>query len=297
MSQANPPHLVPPPRRRPRRILFGVALSVMVAFALTALLHTLLAAPEYHIDATRLALTQADVGSQFTLVDEGAAPLAQRSLNLLPYQRQVVSSRSREFMANSALSAEGRQQIGDWERQYSYPVTNPPAIMGPFVAEHTGVFEISSRALSFRTEDAARQEYHCCHYEDRDLNFDDYRTFPVHLGDEADGWTGISKSITTVGSSAPQMPTDPAYQERTWVIHWRHGPVVAEVTLWGAHDIALADALHLAGIVDARITLALQAHASAKGGLHAQAVMARSSAGSGALRVADHRAYRDLHWN
>ena len=260
MSHTNPPQPLLSPRRRPRRILPGVALSVLVALGLTVLLHTLLAPPEYHIDAGQLVLTQADVGSQFTQTDEGAAPLAQWTLNVLPYQQQVVSSRSRDFMANSALSAEGRQQIGDWERQYSFPVTNPPAIMGPFVAEHTGVFEISSRALSFRTEDAARQEYHCCHYVDEDLNFDDYRTFPVHLGDEGDGWTGISKSITTIGSSAPQMPTNPAYQERAWGIHWRHGPVVTTVAVWGAHDITLADALRLAGIVDGRITQALQAH-------------------------------------
>jgi hypothetical protein len=169
--------------------------------------------------------------------------------------------------------------------------------MGPFVAEHTGVFDISSRALSFQTEDAARQEYHCCHYEDRDLNFDDYRTFPVHLGDEGDGWTGISKSITAVGSSVPQMPTNPAYQERTWVIHWRHGPVVAQITIWGAHDTIRDDALRFAEIVDARITQALQTRASAKEGLRGQAVVAWPCAGGGALRVADHRAYCGLHWD
>lgn len=282
---------------RLRRILPGVALSALVAFGLTLLLHNLLTPPQYHIDAGQLGLTQADVGSQFTKVAESGASPAQQTISPLPYQQQLVSGRLREFMANRVLSAQGRQQIGAWESQYGFQPTNPPLIMGPFVAEHSGIFDVYSVVLSFRTEDAARQEYHCCHYVDEDLNFDDYHTVPIHLGDEADGWTGIRKSLKVAGSTATQMPTDPAYQERTYAIHWRHGPIVTNVAVWGAHDVTLDDALHIAEKVDAHITQALQTQTSAKEGLHAEDVVAGSPAGDCPLCVADHRAYRGLHRN
>ena len=280
-------------KRRLRGILSGVALSVLVAFGLALLLHNLLVAPQYNIDAEQLLLTQADLGSQFTQMGEGNVGPTQHTVSPLPYQRQMIAGRLREFMANSVLSARGQQEIGDWERKYGLQLTNPPTIAGPFVADHTGVLEIDSVVRSFQTEAAARQEYHCCHYVDRDLNFDDYHTVPVHLGDEADGWTGIRKSITVVGSSAPPMPTNPAYQERGFAIHWRHGPIVTAVAVWGAHDVTLDDALHIAAKVDAHITQALQT--SAKESLHGQEVVARSFAGSGALRIADHRAHRGLY--
>ena len=280
-------------KRRLHRMLPGVALSVLVAFGLTLLIHNLLAAPQYHIDAEQLVLTQADVGSQFTKVAESGVSPAQHAISPLPYQQQIVSGRLREYMANSVLSPQGRQQIGNWESQYGFQPANPPLIMGPFVAEHTGIFDVYSVVLSFRTEDAARQEYHCCHYVDEDLNFDDYHTIPVHLGDESDGWTGIRKSLTIAGSSAPKMPTDPAYQERTYAIHWRHGPIVTNVAVWGAHDVMLDDALRIAAKVDAHITQALRS--GMKEGFHAQDVVAGPFTGGGALHVADHRAYRGLH--
>lgn len=283
------------PKRRLRRILPGVALSVLVAFGLTLLIHNLLTPPQYHIDAGQLVLTQTDIGSQFTLVRDGGASPAQDTFRPLPYQQQIVSGKLHEFMANSVLSPQGRQEIGEWESQYGFQPTNPPLIMGPFVAEHTGIFDIYSVVLSFRTEDAARQEYHCCHYVDRDLNFDDYHTVPVHLGDKSDGWTGIRKSLKVAGSTATQMPTDPAYQERTYAIHWRHGPIVTNVAVWGAHDVTLAEALHIAEKVDTHITQALQTQTSAKEGSHAEDVVAGTPAGDCPLCVADHRAYRGLH--
>jgi hypothetical protein len=281
------------PKRRLRQILPGVALSVLVAFGLTLLIHNLLTAPQYHIDAEELLLTSADVGPLFTQAGEGSVGPTQSTVSPLPYQQQMIAGRLREFMANSVLSPQGRQQIGDWESKYGFQPTSPPTIMGPFVAEHNGIFDVISVVRSFQTVDAAGQEYHCCHYVDRDLNFDDYHTVPVHLGDESDGWTGISKSLTIVGSNAPKMPTDPAYQERGYDIHWRHGPIVTTVAVWGAHDVTLAEAMHIAEKVDAHITQALQT--SAKESSHAEDPVAGSPAGDSSLCVADHRAYRGLH--
>lgn len=275
-------------------VLPGVTLSVLVAVGLALLIHNWLAVPLYRIDANQLLLTQTDVGPQFMQTEEGNVGPTQHSVAPLPYQQQMLAGKVREFMANSVLSAQGQQEIGDWESRYGFPPTNPPTIMGPFVADHSGAFNIISVVRSFQTEDSARQEYHCCHYVDQELNFDDFHTVSVHLGDEADGWTGIRKSVSGPGIS-PNMPTDTNYQERGYSIHWRHGPIVTNVAVWGAHDLALTDALDIAKRVDSHIVQAL--HTTAKEGFHANNLVDGSYSCSSALRIADCRPYANLHRN
>ncbi|MFI5274596.1 MAG: hypothetical protein ACHQ4H_16310 [Ktedonobacterales bacterium] len=267
---------------------------MLVAVGLALLIHNWQAMPTYRIDAEQLLLTQTDVGPQFKETGEGNVGPAQQTHTPLPYQQQMISGRLREFMANSVLSTQGRQEIGAWEQQYGFAPTNPPTIMGPFVADHTGVLDVVSVVRSFQTEDAARQEYHCCHYVDLNLNFDESHTVPIHLGDEADGWTGISKSLSGP-SISPAMPTSSAYQERGYSIHWRHGSIVTNVAVWGAHDVTLDDALRIAQRVDAHIVQALQVNT--KEGLHANSVVDGSYSGGSALCAADRRTHPGFHRN
>ncbi len=241
------------PKTPPRKVLLGISLSVVVAAAIALLLRAGLAGPSYTIDPASVALTSDDVGSQFSVVSTGPVPPAQHTIEPLPYQREYVGGQVRTFVSASVLSPEGTREINEWSQRYGGPVTSPPTVMGPFVADHKGVFEIFDVERSFKTADAARQEYHCCQYVGRDQSFSDSQTLAIRLGDEADGWTGINKPLTGPTIS-PSMPTDAAYQERGYSLHWRRGPIVSTLAVWGSHDITLGDALALGRIIDRRIT-------------------------------------------
>ncbi|MBF6591669.1 MAG: hypothetical protein IVW57_14245, partial [Ktedonobacterales bacterium] len=143
---------------------------------------------------------------------------------------------------------QGEAEIDNWQLANGYQPTHPPTIFGPFVADHTGAFEITSAEQSYHTTDSAKADYHCCTFNIAD-NFAGFRTLPIQLGDEATAWTGIRNS-----------PTDPGedYEELTFNISWRHGPVISTVWLFGAHNITFDQAVAFARLVDQRITQALQ---------------------------------------
>jgi hypothetical protein len=275
-------------------------LAVLVAAILVFTAHLLLAQPTYSIDPGTILLSQTDVGSQFRLLSTGGVGPAQSTVKPLPYQQQMIAGLVRTFYSAQVLDPAAVKEIDDWEQQYGVLTTDPPIVMGPFVAEHHGIFQIYSVERSFQTADAAWHEYHCCTYVGRDESFDDYHTLvvPTHLGDESRAWTGISKSLQGPTIS-PAMPTTDSYQERTYSIHWRHGPIDSIIAVWGSHDITLAQALQFARIVDQHIEQAIQQY-STDGGPHAPHTIAFPSrvedvlASNTSLWVADRRADADL---
>ncbi|HEX6122180.1 MAG TPA: hypothetical protein VFY89_03415, partial [Ktedonobacterales bacterium] len=193
-----------------RRVIPRVALAILAAAAITALLLKVFGvygvfSPRYSVNPLSVLLTSGDVGSRYTLMGTGAVAPAQQTGNPLPYQQQYIGGLARLYIANSVLSTAGQQEIDSWEQQYGFNPTTPPTIMGPFVADHGGIFSINNVERSFQTTDAAWHEYHCCHYVGRDQSFDDYHSFEVQgLGDEANGWTGIRKAVTGQGITMPQ---------------------------------------------------------------------------------------------
>lgn len=236
-------------KRRWLGIALGVTASVLIAVVIAAVVHQMLpeGAPTYALDADRLALAPADMGSQFTLVGDANAGPTQMTLRPLPYQQQLFEGRLHYFVVSSALSSEGQAEIASWQQPRGFTPTNPPTIFGPFVDEHTGIFEITSVELSYRTADAAHQDYRCCTFDFAD-NYAGYHTIPIQLGDEANAWGGIRDS-----------PTNPPeeYEEQVFYIRWRHGPIVSTLWIEGAHDITFDQAVELAHVVDQRIAAAL----------------------------------------
>jgi hypothetical protein len=239
----------------------GIALSVIVAALLASLINARLHAPPepvYSIDPRPLALTLTDVGSQFALLGDSGLGPTQRTAAPLPYQQLFVGGTLHFFMSKTVLSPQGTKEIADWERaNTNFKPTDPPTILGSFVADHTGIFEINDAEQSYHTTASARQDFHCCHYA-RENNFDDYHTIPVQLGDEADAFTGYLIDAQNVADD---------YLQREYAIHWRHGPIVSSISILGAHDITFAQVLQLAQIVDQRIAHALKS--PAKGDLDA----------------------------
>lgn len=283
-----------------RRVALGVTLAVLVAAVLAFAVQRFRAEPTYALDPSTLLLSQADVGSQFVLLNTGGVGPAQQTVQPLPYQQQYIGGLVRTFYGVQVLDPATVKVLEDWSQQYGVPITDPPQVMGPFVSEHHGIFQIYSVVRSFQTVDAAWHEYHCCNYVGRADSFDDYHALsvPTHLGDESSAWTGIKKRLQGPGIS-PSMPTTDAYQERTYSVYWRHGPIVSIIAIWGSHDIALAQALQLAQIVDQHIGQALQPY-STHGGSHASHTHAAPPwvevlvASDAALWAVDHRADADL---
>lgn len=268
-------------KRRWLGIALGITASVLIAGVIAAVVHQLLppGASTYALDADRLALAPADVGSQFTLVVDANAKPTQMTLRPLPYQQQLFEGRLHYFLVNSALSPQGRAEIASWEQPRGFTPTDPPAIFGPFVTEHTGIFEVTSVELSYRTADAAHKDYTCCTFNFAN-NYAGYHTIPVQLGEEANAWGGIRDS-----------PTNPPreYEEQVFYIHWRHGPIVSTCWIDGAHDITFDQAVELAHIVDQRIAAALQG--TSKGAFHASdtSLVAILGTASSAICSADRR--------
>src|SRR5487761_2321424 len=240
----------------PRVTVLGLASGA--AFTLIAVLtYALWFNPSmYDIQPDAALLTNGDVGSSYTQTGTGSVGSAQLSISPLPYQQKMLGGRIRVFTAISELAPAGQKEIVDWLQRYNIPFASRPTAMGPFVADHQGIFEIYDVVRSFQTIDAAKQEYHCCTY-DRSSSFTGYRTLQVHLGDEADAWTGIKRppSGPSISAAIPQIDL---YQERGYVVHWRTGPVVSTIAIWGAHSITLSDALRLASIANSRIMAAIK---------------------------------------
>lgn len=291
--------------RRPhsvRTIVLGVIASILVAAVGAAILRVWLAAPTYDLDPKSLLLTQADVPASLMLDATGGVGPAQDTVSPLPYQQQMIGGLIRIYFARSVESPAGLKEINGWISKYGVPISNPPVIKGPFVTDHSGIFELDEVVRSFQTVDAARQEYHCCSYPGRATNFTDYRTLTVQLGDEADAWTGIQRPLSGP-SISPAMPQDSKYEELGFSLHWRHGPVVTTLSIWGAHDITLDQALELARITDARIVQAMrQQHGTEANnatvdthhvGWQMDGVSAYALPPS-SLRAADRRTYHDF---
>ncbi len=191
-------------------------------------------------------LSQADVGSQFTMLIDSIAGPTQRSPFELPYQHDFVGGHFRYFMTNAALDPTGKAQITNWEEAHNFPITSPYiTIMGPFVSTHTGVFVINSQVLRYSNADSAAADYHCCKAVGNQNNFTDYQTPNVKIGDESQAFSGIERYV-----AAP----NPQDCMQLYAIHWRRGDFVSFLSVLGAHDIQLSDAMRLAQIVDQRIT-------------------------------------------
>jgi hypothetical protein len=238
------------------RVVIGVAISALVAIGIAVLVHVVLFPPEpkYSIDASSVALTASDVGSGLTLVSDGDAGPSQRPREPLPYQQQFHSGTDRYFMTQSALVAPGKTEIETYQQAHGFPPTIVPTIFGPFVADHQGLFEVDDQELSYHTASSAHPDYMCCDNGGTDIsnftaNYDNWRTYPVHLGDEGNAGGGIRHSFT----NPPQE-----YEEQVFRIRWRHGPIVSTLFLRGAHDLTFDAGMRLAQIVDARISSALQ---------------------------------------
>lgn len=228
----------------------GILASIWLAVILAGSIYVWLAAnarPRYSIDPASLSLTAADVGPQFDIVHDSPAGPTQRAISPPPYQSDFVGGHLRVFMTQAALTDLGAAQIADWERAHGFTPTDPPTILGPFVADHSGIFEIDDVQRSYQTADAAHLDYACCTYNREEI-FHQYHTIPVQLGAEADAFTGLNE-IANAGD---------ADLELQFTIHWRHGPIVSVVSIAGSHDITFDQALHLALIDDQRITQALQ---------------------------------------
>lgn len=294
-----------PLRNNSSRVALGVGISVLLAVGIAGLVHVLVPSPgssphgtttepSYLIDPASLALTKTDVGASFPLVIDGRhAPSQQHGLVPPPYQQQFTGGWARNFMVQSALVPPGRTEIETYEQARGVPLSDPPLIFGPFVADHQGLFEVYDIELTYHVASAAHPDYLCCdggstvNYTN---NYDNWQTYPIQLGDEANAWGGIRR-----------MPTDPPqdYEEQTFRIRWRHGPVVSTLFIRGAHDLTLDPAMHLAQIVDARIASALQqTQQAAKGASHGPDPqdVAPSTSICLALCSADRRAGRWLHW-
>lgn len=254
------------------KVFVPAALSVVAAIVIAAVIvHVWPASspvPTYSVDPASVALTASDVAPGFTLFATGNAGPTQQTAFPLPYQKQYLGGVYRDFRAASVLSSAGQKEISDWDTKYG---VIGPEIMGTFVTDHSGILEILDIERSLRTTDAAWHEYHCCHAVGEEQSYDDYHTFTIqHLGDEADGWSGIQKAPQGEAIS-PNIPTSDAFQELGFVVHWLHGPIVSRLTIQGPHNITLDDALRLAHIIDAHITQVLQQNK--KAGSHASNIL------------------------
>lgn len=294
------------PARRSRgkssRVLLKVGLSLLVAVAIAGLVHVLVPPsgaaqqsapmePTYSIDPAAVALTTTDVGTTFSLVNEGGLGPSQRSApgHPAPYQQQFFGGWARNYMIQSALVPPGRTELTNYAVQIGIYPSDPPTIMGPFVIEHHGLFEVSDFEESYHQAGAAHPDYLCCDAgstANYTANYDNWRPYPIHLGDEANAWGGIRRT--------PANRDD--YEEQTFRIRWRHGPIVSTIFTRGAHDLTLDSALGFAHIVDARIASAMRQ--AAKGVSHAADPHVLAPPDSSCLALCDshRRTGRRIDW-
>jgi hypothetical protein len=282
------------------KVALSVAVAVLVAVGIAGLVHVLwppastATAPTYSIDPTSVSLTTSDVGPTFRLVNDGALGPTQRTApgHPLPYQEQFMGGWARNYMVETALVPPGSTELDTYEQAHGFPPTNPPTIFGPFVADHQGLFEVSDLEVSYHVASAAHLDFLVSYPSSSEIanykaNYDNWQTYPIQLGDEADAWGGIRDS-----------PTGPphAFEEQVFVVRWRHGPVVSTIFLRGAHDLTLDTALHFAHIVDARIASAMQQ--AAKGPSHASNLQELATSVSVYLAVCalDRRIGHWVHW-
>jgi hypothetical protein len=148
------------------------------------------------------------------------------------------------FLADSAASGPGRAQIDATTRQGGNAV-DPAApmlpIAGPFVATHSGIFEIYDYVMILPSDAAAHDEF-VVEARSRQAQDTDYRELAGSAGDERMMYRGV------LGPAATTYETQ-------IVTFWRRGNVVAMVNTMGAADVSEAEHVRLAGLIDARIAV------------------------------------------
>lgn len=164
------------------KVLAGITASLAVAVVIAALVRPWLLPPTFSVSPDQLELSQADVGPQFALLRAAhAGPSNQHALNPPRYFQDFRGGRYRFFIARSALSPEGRSEIDSWLQAHGFDPTqvqvdpDVPLIVGSFVEDHSGIFEINDVELSYSTTDSAHLDYLCCDYG-RAETFHDYQT-------------------------------------------------------------------------------------------------------------------------
>jgi hypothetical protein len=149
----------------------------------------------------------------------------------------------------TAISGPGRAQIDAFARSQGYPVDfrGMPLlpIQGPFVASHSGTFEVYDDVELFANEATAKRQFTQQAYP-RTNQLVGYRELTSSLGDAR---------LSYMGGFGP----DPASSETQIVSIWRRGNAVATLSTLGASDMSLSEHARLAAIIDRRLQ-ALQAH-------------------------------------
>jgi hypothetical protein len=149
------------------------------------------------------------------------------------------------YLVVSATSGSGREQIDAYTREGGNTV-NPSAPMlpieGPFVASHSGIFEIYDDVMVLPSDAAAHEEF-VVESHSRQGQDTDYRELLASAGDERKMYRGV------LGPSAA------TYQTQVVTV-WRRGNVVAMLNTMGAADLSETEHARLVSLIDARIEAA-----------------------------------------
>lgn len=245
--------------RQQSRVAVGIGIAVVLAVIIALVAHAILNPPEsrYTIDPQQVALSLADVGAQqYSVVDTSDYPPTPWLLShagsgpFEPFEGQYYKGWRVDFYVTSVLTPQAEAEIGQWQAARGFQPTDPPTIFGPYVAEHTGIFEIVDAEQSYHTASAAHDDFVCCtagKASDYAANYDGWHALSIQVGDETYAWSGIRDT--------PANCDD--YEELVYFIHWRHGSVDSTIWIFGAHDVTSGQMLTLARLVDSRIARAL----------------------------------------
>ena len=97
------------------------------------------------------------------------------------------------FLIETGLNEPGRQQIDAFEREGgNEPRTETPMlpVAGPFVATHSGIFEIYDYVMALSSDAEAHDEFVSSSYSRADQETD-YRELPASLADERKMYRGV----------------------------------------------------------------------------------------------------------
>jgi hypothetical protein len=149
------------------------------------------------------------------------------------------------FLVDSAISGPGREQIDAYTREGGNTLNSASPILpivGPFVAAHSGIFEIYDYVMVLPSDAAAHDEFVIESHSRQDQDTD-YRELTASVGDERKMYRDV------LGPSA-------ATHETQIVTFWRRGNVIAMVNTMGAADLSEAQHARLVSLVDARMEAA-----------------------------------------
>ncbi len=144
------------------------------------------------------------------------------------------------FLTASAIDGAGREQLDAYTRETGNTPNPllPLPIAGPFVATHSGIFEVYDWVVVLPSSVDAQDEFARMAHSRAD-QLSDYRELPSSLGDERRVYRGVFGP--------------PATYETQIVTFWRRGDVVAMLNTMGAADISEDQHTDLVRIVDARM--------------------------------------------